>query len=251
MEIEFNDVSLKDKNKYLVKNLNLKIPDKEIIGIINDKNNILKRILVDNLEIQGNVNYKDAKIGYVNNRDFLTKSVSDEFYLIKNKTLDKKNYIEKILLAIKMVGLTDDYLEREINTLSKTEKKLVELALNLIINPDIIILDNFFNNLDGKTKLNIKKIILELKRTYNKTVIVIDNINILYELCNHFIVFKDDYLLISGNRENVFDIDLFRENDLEIPFFIEFSNEAKAYNKKIKYYQDINDLLKGVYKNAR
>ena len=251
MDLKFNNISLKEKNKYLIKDLNLDISSKNITGVINDKNNVIKKILVDKLEIEGEVNLKDKVVSYINKRDFLTKTVSDEFYLIKNKVQDKENYIEKILLSLEMVGITDNYLDRCINTLSRTEKILVSIALALIINPDIIIFDGIFKNLDRKNKLTIKKIILELKRKYNKTIILIDDINILYEVCNSYIIFKDDYLLISGNRENVFNVELLRENNIELPFFIEFSNEAKEFNKDIKYYQDINDLLKGVYKNAR
>ena len=232
-------------------NINLDIPYKEITGIINDKNKVIKKILVDRLEIEGEVSFKDKVISYINKRDFLTKTVSDEFYLIKHNIKDSKDYIEKILLSLDMVGLSDEYLDKIIVNLSNSEKILIEIGLALITNPDIIIFDNVFKNLDRKNKLIIKKIILELKRKYNKTIIIMDDINILYEICNNFIIFKDNNLLISGNREDVFDLNIFIDNNIEIPFFIEFSNIAKEFNKDIKYYQDINDLLKGVYKNAR
>jgi len=252
MELIFNNINLKNKNKYLIKNLNLTIEDKEITGIIKDKENIIKKILVDKCDFEGELNIDDRVISYVNNRNFLTKTVSDEFYLVKNNLKEKDNFIEKLLSSINMVGLTDDYLERNINTLSKTEKILVEIALSLITNPDILILDNIFNNLDKSNKLVIKKILLELKKNYNKIIIIIDDINIIYEICNNIIIFKDNYLLISGNKKEVFnDIDLLIDNEIELPFFIEFSYNAKNYNKEIKYYQEINDLIKGVYKNAR
>ena len=128
MELKFNNISLKNEKNFLINNLNLKISDNAITGIINDKENIMKKILVDRYEIEGEINLENKIIGYVNNRNFLTKTVSDEFYLIKNNIKDKDNFIEKLLSSINMVGLRDDYLERNINTLSKTEKILVEIA---------------------------------------------------------------------------------------------------------------------------
>ena len=230
---------------------NINILDNEITGIIGDTNHIFKKILIDKIEVEGEENLNNQIISYINKRNFLTKTISDEFFLIKKNLKDKDNYIEKVLSALEMVGLSDEYLEKDIYTLSKSEKVLLEIALALIINPDIVIFDNVFNNLDRKNKLIIKKIIMGLKRKYNKTVIIIDDINILYEICSNFIILKNNKVLLNGDREDIINSDVFNNNEIEIPFLIEFANLAKNYNKNIKYYQDINDLLKGVYKNAR
>ena len=93
MELKFNNISLKNEKNFLINNLNLKISDNAITGIINDKENIMKKILVDRYEIEGEINLENKIIGYVNNRNFLTKTVSDEFYLIKNNIKDNDNLI--------------------------------------------------------------------------------------------------------------------------------------------------------------
>ena len=252
MAMKFKDVSLKSGNKYLIKNLNLEFNNKEITGVI-DRNNILEKLIFEKEFIEGELDIDSDLISYINHKNFLTKTVSDEFYLVKHIAKDTDNYIEKIISCLEMVGLSEEYLERDIVTLSNSEKILLELATSLVTNPDIIILNDCFSDLDRKNKLTIKKILLELKKKYEKTIIIIDNnINTLYEMCTFLVIFKDDSLLVNDKISNVFkDIDFLIDNNIEIPDLINFSLIASKYGKKINYYNDINDLIKDVYKNAR
>ena len=184
---------------------------------------------------------------HINNRNFLTKTVSDEFFLRKKIINDNDNYIEKIMSALEMVGLNDTYLEKNNNNLSKTEKKLINMALALIVNPDIIILDNIVNNLDKVNKLLIKRIILNLKNKYNKTIIILDNINILYEMCDYFLIKKDDNILLYDSKKNIINnVDLLIENNIEIPFIIKFMHDLENSNREIGEYKNIFDLIKSI-----
>lgn len=249
MEINFRNISLKSKNKYLIKDLNFKVNGNEITGII-DESKVINKLLKE--DIEGSIEYpKDKKIKYIEH-DFLTKTVSDEFFLVK-MDVDDNNYIEKIRSSLNLVGLNEDYLEREINTLSNSEKTLITIALSIITNPDIIIFDNIFKSLDKKYKVTIKNLIKELKKNYQKQVIVIDNdINILYEICTHLIIFNNYNIVLDKNMNEAFNnLEIFDNYDIDIPFLVEFSNNALNYSKKIKYYKNINDLVKEVYKNAK
>lgn len=249
MELKFENVSLKNKNKYLIKNLNLIIKENELTGII-DEFQIIKQLLNNNYD--GNIKYdENKKIKYVDHV-FLTKTVSDEFFLIK-KSIDDNNYIDKIISSLNLVGLNKNYLERNINSLSKSEKTLITIALSIITNPDIIIFDNIFKNLDYNYKKNIKKLIYVLKKKYNKMVIIIDNdINILYEICTYLIIFGNKSLLLDCPMKDAFNnLKIFDDNSLNLPFIVEFVKLAEKYGKKLKYHKDINDLIKEVYKCER
>ena len=150
--------------------------------------------------------------------------------------VDDNNYIEKIRSSLNLVGLNEDYLEREINTLSNSEKILITIALSIITNPDIIIFDNIFKDLDKKYKVTIKNLIKELKKNYQKQVIVIDNdISILYEICTHLIIFNNYNIVLDKNMNEAFNnLEIFDNYDIDIPFLVEFSNNALNYSKKIK-----------------
>ena len=252
MEIKLKNISVKYKNKYLIKDLNLQFSNENINGIL-IKNDVIKQIFIDNNIENGKIEYnKSKKIEYIGNYNFLTETVNDEFFLMKNNIEDKENYVDKILSVLDMVNLDEDYLKRKIYSLSKSEKQLLNLSLSLIKNPDIIIFDNIFHNLDRTSKIKVKKLILELKKKYNKLVIVIDNnINTLYEICDYFTIFNDNNLVISDIKNIVFsDLDLLIENKIELPFLIKFSSIANDYNKSISYNNEINDLIKEVYKKC-
>ena len=162
MEIKFLDVSVKS----LINHVNLTINSKQITGIFQDNNNIIARILLNKVNYTGEVlinnentnTHKSNLISYIQaNPEFLTKNVSDEFFLNQIKTSNQEEYLLKIESVLNLVGLDKNYLTRLINTLSTSEKYLLNIALNLIINPSIIIFQEPFLNLDKYYKNIIKK----------------------------------------------------------------------------------------------
>lgn len=265
MEIKFLNVSLKENNKYLIKNLNLQIKSNQITGIYGDNNQVISKLLTKDLNYHGTIKidsnlfqvYEKNLISYIdklNINTFLTKNVRDEFYLVKRKlNNNEKSYIKKVIASLNMVGLSESYLEKEIKDLSKSEKRLVQIALNLITNPDIIIIEEPFLYLSKEAKNNIKKVLLDLKKRYLKTIIIIsDDINILYELTNYLIIFKDNKILISDSTNTVLkDLNLLESNKIELPDLILFNKIALNYGKKLTNHKDIKDLIKEVYRNAQ
>ena len=261
MEIKLANISIKDKNKYLINNLNLTFKSNEITGIYHG--NYLINLLYKNKEYNGNIlidgrvinSYIKRKFSYIEiNPNFLTNKVSDEFYLIKKDLKDsKEKYIEKIESSLNMVGLPKEYLDRKINTLSKSEKKLIQIALKLIINPELIILENPFNCLDGKSKMRIKKLIKELVKEYNKNILLFDdNINNLYELSNSMVIFKENELVISGKSNVVFsDLKFLIDKEIDIPDILKFINDSKEYGIKLSNTCDIKELIKDVKRNVK
>lgn len=263
MEIKFLNISIKNKNKYLIKNLNLDIKDGLITGIYKDnktitnlllnKTNYQGQVLLDNLELN---QYDENIISFVSlldNNTFLTKTVSDEFYLAKRKLKDTEDtYLKKVISSLMMVGLDEFYLQREITTLSKTEKRLLQVAIALISNPDIIIFEEPFLYLSKNARSDISRIIIELKKKYKKTIIILScDINVLYELSNNLIIFNDNKFLISDTVNSIFkDIDFLEKNKIELPNLILFNKIATIYNQKLTNHKDVKDLIKEVYRNV-
>ena len=257
MEIKFINISYKLKN-INYKNINIRFNSNYITGLYGDNFETIPKLLKKELNYQGQILFNNKvislneKISYIKEIDkdtFLTKKVSDEFYLKKkNLNIKETEYLDKIVSALKMVGLNKKYLKRDINTLSKSEKKLLEISLELVSEPNIIIFNEPFLYLNSNYCYNIKKIILELKEKYQKTVIILSNdINVLYELCDELIIFKENNILISGKKSLVFkDSEFLEKNDIELPNIILFNKIALAYNKKIKACYDNDSLIKGV-----
>ena len=223
--------------------LDISIRSEEITGIYIDKEDLIKEA----------IDTKKYNVSYIDNSTFYTKKVSDEFFLVKNDIDDKKNYIEKIISCLKLLGLTKDYLDRDIDSLSKTERLLINISLNLIKNKDIIIFSHIFKDLDKNNKEVIKRLIIDLKNKYNKIIIIIDdNMNILYDICTWFIIVKDNKTIINIDKKELSNnIDSLIKNNIELPFIVEFSKIACNYDKTILNQFDINSLIKEVYKNVK
>ena len=258
MEIKFADVSIEDINY----KLNFALKNKQITGVYGKNCSYLIRLLLLNIEeYSGNILFdgKDLKENnkkkfcyLAKNPYFYTETVSDEFYLVKKDIkINSNKYIEKIVSSLNMVGLSKDYLDRKINTLSKSEKKLIQIALGLISNPGLIIFDNTLNSLDGNNSLRIKKLIEELKKDYEKIIIFIDkDINNIYELSDQVIVMDDNF--IAGTNKEIFkNIDYFIDNKLEIPSIIKFIYESKKHNIDLSYSKNIKELGKEVVKYVK
>ena len=275
MEIKFLNVSYKKEHIDILKNINMYISDNKITGIYHDDYEVIPniimgsvdyqgRVLIDNQELKGKGNGKSnlensrriKRVSYIKELDndtFLTSKVSDEFYLMKKSiTSSDKDYIDKVISVLKMVGLDNSYLKRDINTLSKSDKRLLEIALNLITNPDILIITEPFLYLNKNKKFNIKKILLDLRKKYKKTIIILSNeINVLYELTDNLIILKDGQVLVNDRTKLIFkDYNFLEKNQIALPDLVLFSKIALEYNKKIDNYLDVNDLIKGVYKVA-
>ena len=93
-------------------------------------------------------------------------------YIINYYHLQIKNIEKKEKDSLKIVGLDESLLDRNITTLSRSEKKKVELAIGLLSNPDIIILDDPFRFLDNKSRKRMIMVLRKLKEQFHKLIII-------------------------------------------------------------------------------
>lgn len=173
-------------------------------------------------------------------------------YEIERRNLEVKDYKKKIKDSLKIVGL-DIELERSINTLSYSEKKLLQIAIELLENPDTLIFIEPFRGLD---LFNIKKLMRLFRKLidkYNKTIIFIsDNSDILYKNTDYILVYKNNKLIKQGETKKVFeDVEFLKKNKINIPEIVDFTYLVKTkYNVKIDYHRDIRDIIKDIYKHV-
>ena len=242
-----------------IKNVSLKIDDKKIYGILGTTGSG-KSILADLISggiipNSGDV-YLNGKIGmvYQNISDqFFYDKIKDEF-IFNLKVNGCHNIIKKMDDAIKMVGFNNNVLNKTIYELSHSEQKRISLALVLATNPDIIILDDIFFGLDGKTCDNIIRIIRLLKVRYGKSIVIVSrDSDLIYSICDSVLLIKDGSLLGFQDKYSIFeDISLLGKCGLSIPRLIDFSNTLmKEKGIDLGYRNDINDLAKDIYRFVR
>jgi len=244
-------MEIKDlKYKKQLKNINYTFDSKKIYGIIGNKNNITLLLeLISSIKKSNQIkgNQKTFMIFENSDDQIFNQTVKEEIlYGLSEENIDLNDLLTKVLLD-------ESILPKSFNYLSKTEKKKVVFASMLATNPDIVLIDNFFNQIDLETQKNFISILKRLQFDEHKIIILADqNIDLLYEIVDEIIVLNDE-ILLSGNKFEVFENkDKFGELELELPFYIEFTDYVSA-NKNVKlFYRDrVTDIVKDVYDNVQ
>ena len=109
----------------------------------------------------------------------------------KNK-INKKKIDEEVKKLIKIVGLSEEFLERVPHELSGGQLQRVCIARAIVTKPKFILLDEAVSSLDVSTQVEILDLLQKLKKEYNLSYIFIthDLLTITY-ICDSVIFFKD------------------------------------------------------------
>ncbi len=264
MEIVFEKVSCEEFH-----NLSFKIPEGSIIGVTGyGKSKFLKIInylyKIEGHATYGTWDYKKENMSLIhskiclveqkfNNQFFLRLVEEYIVFIIQYYKLNIADPKRKVLDALKMVGLTEDYLEKELVTLSSSEKKLLQIAIALLANPTILLLDEPFINLDLKSQKKLQRLLLKLKERYHKTIVIASHdSNLLYTFTEMMIFLKNNAILRKGSTEDLYqNVNFLMRYHYEIPDIVLFTYKVKTTkNIRLEYHKDIRDLIKDVYRHV-
>ena len=203
-----------------------------------------------------NINKLRMNVGYIkeNPNEFLfNKRVIDELnFGIKYFKYKLNKQSIRIQEALTLVGLTEDYLYKEVNSLSLNEKKRLSIASSLIFNPSIIVLEEPIMFLTYKDKEKLIKLIHTLKTKYKKTIIIITkDTNLPYEVSDEVLLLSDGELVGCGGKELLTQDKLISKIKCDIPEIVKFINVSNKMNANLTYTSNILDLIKEVYRNAK
>lgn len=268
MEIEFKNVDFSyekinyDK-KEVLKNINIKFETGKITSIIgksgSGKTTMLELISSIILPTNGEIKITNSnKIGFLfqfPEEQFFNQTVEQELEVILKLNDYRKNDNKKrISDSLKMVGLDNDYLNMNPFNLSNGEKRKVALASVLILNPSILLLDEPTIGLDDKSKKEIINLIRLLKKRYNKTIIIASHdMDFVHKITDYIFVLDNKKIIMEGDKYTIFkkEEELNKIN-IKIPKLIEFPNKVLRLKKiKIGYRDDINDLIKDIYRYVK
>lgn len=269
MEIEINDLYYKypSYQKEALTDINLNIGKSKITGIIGKNGSgktTLLNLISNTLSNQiGTIKYNktyilDKKlIGYSMQdakKQFFCNTVKEEIELGAKINKYRIEQIEKrIYEVLKIVKLDTTILTKNPLEISNSDAKKVSLASILIYNPKLIILDEPTLYLDNKSKEEIIKLLKLLKNRYNKTIIVVSHdIDLIHKICDEIIVLNKGKIVLKGDKYTVFkDTKKIKKYGILPPKIMMFSD--KVLNKKgikIGYRDDINDLIKDIFRNV-
>ena len=193
--IEFENISLSYGNRQILENINFKINEGQIFGmlgpngvgkstifnlitgLINPGNGKIKIAGEDVTKYPVYLRTKKFKVGYVPQYGgfFNDLTLHDNLKAISEIVIDDKNYrTERINYLISKFEL-DNLKDIKGKFLSGGQKKKLVIALALISDPKILLLDEPFAALDVMTIKTLQGIIVDLQTNNNISVIMCDH----------------------------------------------------------------------------
>ena len=119
------------------------------------------RILIDDKQVGKDIDFPESIGALIESPGFIEHySAYDNMQSLAS--IRKKTGKEEIKSLLEKVGLNPDEKKR-VKKYSLGMRQKLGIAMALLDNPDIVILDEPFNALDQKSVLNVKDIILGLK----------------------------------------------------------------------------------------
>ncbi|MBC7195465.1 MAG: ABC transporter ATP-binding protein, partial [Caldisericia bacterium] len=221
--IELINVSKKYREKFVVKNLNLKFNDGEISVLIGPsgcgKTTTLKMInrLVeptegdikidnksifdfDEISLRRGIGYVIQEIGL-----FPHYTIFDNIALVpKLLGWNKKKIENRVRELMELINLPLSYLNRYPKELSGGEKQRVGVARALAGDPKILLMDEPFGAIDPINRKQLQDFFIELQKTLKKTVIfVTHDIMEAIKLGDRVFIMKDGELIQEDKPENI------------------------------------------------
>ena len=275
MEIIFNQLTFTENKKTSSEKkyfdeVNMVINSSSIVGIKMDYSDIIGELLMiikrptkgeiklDDIVVKrtthvNNINALRKKLGIVpfENNVYLKDTVKKEIKnAMANYGYKTKNISKHIADSLMIVGLDEEYLNRDPNTLSFVEKKKVNLALAMSYNPEVLVIESFDKGLTYREREYFRKLFLKLKNKYNKTIILVNSeLPFMFDIVDKLYVINKGKLVISGDSSIFYDDKLYKF--VEVPKIVEFTKYVNSKGHDILEYTDIKELIKGLYRDVK
>ena len=236
LNIENLNVELKKKN--IIKNVNIKIFDGEIVGLVGESGcgksitalsiiklideNVMKitsgKILFNNKNLLSetdhflrNIRGKEISMIFQEpmtslNPVFTIGSQINEVLLI-HENLGKKVATERTIDLLKKVGIPSPHISinKYPHQLSGGQRQRVMIAMALACSPKLLIADEPTTALDVIVQAQILKIIKSLKKEYNMSVLLITHdLGLVQDFCDRVYVMYDGKIIESAKCRTIF-----------------------------------------------
>ena len=219
----------------------------KIIGVIGNSGSG-KSSIINELKL-------NKKIGLINESVIKCDNVKDQIeYYVREYNYRLKELQDREKEIITMLEIEEDILDKSVYSISESELYKVMIASIMLYNPDNLVFDEVLFSLDYKSKTKLLKLLMKLKKFFNKTIIIVcPNIDDIYEFIDDIIIIDEGKILLSGNKYEIYNdnYDLIKEKNIRIPTIVEFIKQMKDKGIKLDNVDNINELIKTVYREMR
>ena len=241
--IEVINLSKKYKSKEAVNNINFKINENEIVGLLGPNGcgktttigmilGLLKptsgKVLINGMDIEKN------KISLLNKMNFISpyielpkKLTVRQNLIVYGKLYNIKNPNERIVYLSNKLRL-DELLDKITGELSSGQKNRVSLAKALINDPSVLLLDEPTASLDPETGDFVRTFLENYKKERKISVLLAShNMDEVKRLCGTVLMMKDGSIVNSGTPDHL--IKKYGRKNLE-EVFLEIVRNKNEFN---------------------
>lgn len=181
----------------------------------------------------------------------LTIPIADlrkEVYVLDNinKYTDKKKIVE----ALQMVNLDEDYLLKKSNDLSNVEYNKLLLVNDLVNKNKLIYLDFFEKGLCYREKQYFKRLFKKLSRDYGISFLVLTNdLSFCIDLVDEYAIYKENEAIYVYDKKDLYNREIYKyypKHEL-----VDFVIKSRKQGHLLEDYTDIKDILKAIYRELK
>lgn len=220
LKLEARNLKKTIKNNDIIKDVNININNNQIVGLFGANGagktttfymitGLIKpssgEILLNNKNITSKALHQRALmgIGYLPQDSSVLKELSvwDNMKIAAQiKKLDNEDEI--ITQKLEMLKILDRK-NRLAKSLSGGERRRLEIARALVLEPSFLLLDEPFAGVDPKSILDVQNIIKELKDLNIGVLITDHNVRETLKICDYAYVLDSGVILASGNAKEI------------------------------------------------
>lgn len=191
--ITLNDLVI-GYNKPLMNPLNYTFNDEKIYGVLGKsgcgKSTLLKTIAKMQKPLSGSITRTDKLQIYMMHQrytNFNWLSCLDNVLIAERNKRKRKELVPYAIEVLKQVGL-EEYLDRYPTELSGGMQQRLALARVLFVKPKILLMDEPLSALDDNTRDKMQKLILDIHKETNNTIIMITHsVEEAHKMCDEIL----------------------------------------------------------------
>lgn len=216
--ISIKSLEKRFQHKQVIAPLSLDVPRGQLMGLLGPsgcgKTTLIKMIMGMLKPDRGTIQVLDLNvphkqllndIGYMAQSDALYTDLTGEenlHFFAKLYSLSKAERIERVAYAASLVRLTDD-LRQKVENYSGGMKRRLSLAIALIQNPKLLILDEPTVGIDPVLKKEIWQELIRLKDQEQKTILVTTHAMDEAERCDQLAMLRSGHIIAQGTPQEL------------------------------------------------
>ncbi|MBI96116.1 hypothetical protein CL656_03125 [bacterium] len=198
-EIKIENLNLKFGIKTILEDINLEINSGEYVGLIGPngagKSSLLKCILgllpptSGRITIEDGINFSYVPQYFLGETGFSISVLEVISMGLENKSIfNKSKNSNDINTALKKVDLNPSILKENFLNLSGGQKQRVVIARALVGNPNVLIFDEAFSNVDMISKIKIYELLAKINKEDKTTIIFVSHeVDTIIQKCKRII----------------------------------------------------------------